>query len=66
MFILLVFKTDPDILAGYDIEKGSLNYLANRSWKKNIDIMNFLARAPQDLDCLFEFVNFEEFISETN
>jgi len=65
-FILLVFKLDPDIVAGYDIEKGSLTYLAQRAWQKNIDIMNFMSRSPKDLESLFELINFNEFITENN
>lgn len=66
LFILLVFKIDPDIVASYDVEKTSLNYLATRSWGKNIDIFNFISRSPKDIDCMFEFIQFEDFVCQND
>ena len=37
-FIQVVFKSDPDILSGYDMERKSLYFLAERAWIYGIDL----------------------------
>jgi DNA polymerase elongation subunit (family B) len=57
-FILLVQKTDPDIICGYDLEKKSLSYVAQRCWNKGIDLNNLISRSPSDLDLIFDVLTF--------
>jgi DNA polymerase elongation subunit (family B) len=52
-FISLVFKFDPDIIYGYDIEKTSLYYLAIRAMFVDIDVLNFISRAPRNIEEIF-------------
>jgi len=51
--ILMIFKLDPDILAGFDMEKKSLYYLAKRAWDNDIDFLSYISRAPARFEEVF-------------
>jgi len=38
---------------GYDVEKTSVFYLAIRAMIHNIDVMNYISRAPRNIDDIF-------------
>jgi len=52
-FICLIFKFDPDIIYGYDLEKASLFYLAKRARLYNIHLTDVISRAPRDIEQVF-------------
>lgn len=62
-YILMIFKIDPDIIGGYDMEQRSLYYLARRAWVYEIDILGNIGRSPPDLDGIFDFAMFNDFFS---
>ncbi len=62
-FICLVFKFDPDIIYGYDLEKTSLYYLAMRAYTYGIDLTNFISRVPPNLEEIFVREYFIEGVS---
>ena len=38
---------------GYDVEKTSVFYLAIRALMHNIDVMNYISRAPRNVEEIF-------------
>lgn len=65
-FINLIFRTDPDIIQGWDLDKGSLFYLAFRAKRYSWDFMNLISRKPRSLDFFtkFSFIR-EEIVLES-
>ncbi|KAK4282799.1 hypothetical protein QN277_014132 [Acacia crassicarpa] len=48
-FIKIVSSSDPDILMGWDIQGGSLGFLAERASHLGLGLLNSLSRTPSDV-----------------
>lgn len=51
-FAKIVSKFDPDILVGWDVQSGSLGYLAERASYLGIGLLNMISRVPSDSKAL--------------
>ncbi|KAI9084793.1 hypothetical protein K1719_033199 [Acacia pycnantha] len=59
-FIKIVSSSDPDILMGWDIQGGSLGFLAERASHLGLGLLNSLSRTPSDI-----WITSEKDMSET-
>ncbi|CAI9102204.1 OLC1v1000436C1 [Oldenlandia corymbosa var. corymbosa] len=56
-FVKLISLVDPDILIGWDIQAGSLGFLAERAANLGIGLLNNISRTPSQLHRASEFSN---------
>ncbi len=60
-FTLLVLRMDPDLMYGYEPDKGSWFFLFYRGWKNGLDLSRLMARTGVDHQLLFsEYRDFIE------
>ncbi|KAL6531341.1 hypothetical protein OROMI_027704 [Orobanche minor] len=45
-FMKIIFASDPDVLMGWDVQSGSLGFLAERAARLGVGLLNNISRAP--------------------
>ncbi|KAL6565452.1 hypothetical protein OROHE_004507 [Orobanche hederae] len=45
-FMKIIFASDPDVLMGWDVQSGSLGFLAERAARLGVCLLNNISRAP--------------------
>nr|XP_011466294.1 PREDICTED: DNA polymerase zeta catalytic subunit isoform X2 [Fragaria vesca subsp. vesca] len=65
-FIKFVCSLDPDILMGWDIQGGSLGFLAERASHLGIGLLNKISRTPSEAQMVAEDSEVPEKVSQDN